>query len=182
MLYIAFKIYNSNIFKLNDFLDILPKTNIKSTKEPNLTEIFESRTSWDDVSLIAFRQLHGHTQADQTKIALFELDILRGAKVDHAENGKIAFEKVEGSEPYTYDIILMDVQMPVMNGYESAKAIRSLADKKKADIPIIAMTADAFSENVSECLAAGMNGHIAKPVDMKLVLKEIQKIKEEAQG
>ena len=71
-----------------------------------------------------------------------------GFGLDTAENGKIAFEKVEGSEPYTYDIILMDVQMPVMNGYESAKAIRSLADKKKADIPIIAMTANVMMKKM----------------------------------
>jgi CheY-like chemotaxis protein len=68
--------------------------------------------------------------------------------------------------------------MPVMNGIEATKAIRALSDPWASQIPIIAMTADAFSENVAECLAAGMNGHIAKPIDMKLVLKEIKRIKE----
>ena len=69
--------------------------------------------------------------------------------------------------------------MPVMNGLEATKAIRKLNNPWASGIPIIAMTADAFSENVAECMAAGMNGHIAKPVDMKLVLKEIKRIKEE---
>ena len=78
-----------------------------------------------------------------------------------------------------FDLIFMDIQMPVMNGIKATKAIRALDDPWASRIPIIAMTADAFSENVAECLAAGMNGHIAKPVDMKLVLKEIIRIKEE---
>jgi CheY-like chemotaxis protein len=73
----------------------------------------------------------------------------------------------------------MDVQMPEMNGLDATRNIRKLENKWAASIPIIAMTADAFSENIAECLAAGMNGHIAKPVDMKLVIKEIRRIKEE---
>jgi CheY-like chemotaxis protein len=72
----------------------------------------------------------------------------------------------------------MDIQMPVMNGLDATRAIRALPNWA-AEIPIIAMTADAFSENVTECLAAGMNGHIAKPIDIKLVLKEIRRIREE---
>ena len=72
--------------------------------------------------------------------------------------------------------------MPVMNGIEATKAIRRLDNSWAASIPIIAMTADAFSENVAECLAAGMNGHIAKPIDMKLVMKEIKQIKEESKA
>jgi CheY-like chemotaxis protein len=72
----------------------------------------------------------------------------------------------------------MDIQMPVMNGLDATRAIRALPNWA-AKIPIIAMTADAFSENVAECLAAGMNGHIAKPIDIKLVLKEIRRIREE---
>ena len=79
----------------------------------------------------------------------------------------------------SYALIFMDIQMPEMNGLDATRAIRALADPWASSIPIIAMTADAFSENVTECLEAGMNGHIAKPVDVKLVIKEIRRIKEE---
>ena len=81
-----------------------------------------------------------------------------------------------------FNLIFMDIQMPIMNGIEATRAIRDLEDPWASRIPIIAMTADAFSENVSECMAAGMNGHIAKPIDMKLVLKEIRRIKEETKA
>ena len=69
--------------------------------------------------------------------------------------------------------------MPEMNGLEATRTIRALDDPWASSSPIVAMTADAFSENVMECLNAGMNGHIAKPVDIKLVIKEIRRIKEE---
>ena len=72
----------------------------------------------------------------------------------------------------------MDIQMPEMNGLDATRAIRRLDDPWAASIPVVAMTGDAFSENVTECLQAGMNGHIAKPVDLKLVIKEIRRIKE----
>ena len=76
-------------------------------------------------------------------------------------------------------MILMDVQMPLMNGLDATRAIRALPDPRVSSIPIIAVTADAFSENVTECLNAGMNGHISKPIDIKLVIKEIRRIREE---
>ena len=107
---------------------------------------------------------------------------MQGIETERAENGKLALERIANAPHGAFDLVFMDIQMPVMNGIEATKAIRALDDSWASHIPIIAMTADAFSENVSECLAAGMNGHIAKPVDMKLVLKEIQKIKEEAKG
>ena len=78
----------------------------------------------------------------------------------------------------SYTLIFMDIQMPEMNGLDATRAIRKLDNPWAASIPIIAMTADAFSENITECLNAGMDGHIAKPVDVKLVIKEIRKIKE----
>ena len=89
-----------------------------------------------------------------------------GFKVETAEDGKIALDKVAASAPGYYDGVLMDIQMPVMNGYESTKAIRSLADKKLAAVPIIAMTANAFAEDVQTARDAGMNGHIAKPINI----------------
>ncbi|MBR4477466.1 MAG: response regulator [Spirochaetales bacterium] len=106
---------------------------------------------------------------------------MHGVETERAENGKLAVERIERSEEGEFNLVFMDIQMPVMNGIEATKKIRSLDKPWQSRIPIIAMTADAFSENIAECLAAGMNGHIAKPVDMKLVIKEIKRIKEERQ-
>ena len=90
---------------------------------------------------------------------------MTGAKVETAENGKIAVEKVEASPKGSYDLIFMDIQMPVMNGYEATAAIRSLPGEK-GKLPIVAMTANAFAEDVQLAKNTGMNGHIAKPLDM----------------
>ena len=90
---------------------------------------------------------------------------MTGAEVETAENGKIAVEKVEASPKGSYDLIFMDIQMPVMNGYEAIAAIRSLPGEK-GKLPIIAMTANAFAEDVPLAKNTGMNGHIAKPLDM----------------
>ena len=102
-----------------------------------------------------------------------------GITTERAENGRICVDKMRQAEEGKYTLIFMDVQMPEMNGLEATRNIRKLDDPWASSIPIIAMTADAFSENVTECLNAGMNGHIAKPIDMKLVIKEIRRIKEE---
>ena len=101
-----------------------------------------------------------------------------GMTADRAENGRICVDRIRSSDAGRYDLIFMDVQMPEMNGLDATRAIRSLEDPGAAIIPIVAMTADAFSENITECLNAGMNGHIAKPVDIKLVIKEIRRIRE----
>jgi CheY-like chemotaxis protein len=101
-----------------------------------------------------------------------------GITTERAENGRICTDIMAEAPEGRYDLIFMDVQMPEMNGLDAARAIRSLENPWAASIPIIAMTADAFSENVTECLNAGMNGHIAKPVDLKLVIREIRRIRE----
>lgn len=93
-----------------------------------------------------------------------------------AENGQIAFEMLKKSEPGYYQLILMDIQMPVMNGYEATKAIRSLENKELASIPIIAMTANAFEEDKQEALKCGMNSHISKPIDIKKLFDTLDKI------
>ena len=90
---------------------------------------------------------------------------MTGAEVETAENGKIAVEKVEASPEGLYDLVFMDIQMPVMNGYEATAAIRSLPGEK-GKLPIVAMTANAFAEDVQLAKNTGMNGHIAKPLDM----------------
>lgn len=89
-----------------------------------------------------------------------------GMELDWAENGKICLEKFLESEPGYYDVILMDVRMPIMNGYESTMAIRSLNRSDAKEIPIIAMTADAFAEDIKRCLDSGMNAHTAKPINL----------------
>ena len=91
-----------------------------------------------------------------------------GIVADHAENGKICVDMFDSSEPGTYKAILMDIRMPVMTGYEATEAIRKL-DRPDNDIPIIAMTADAFSDDIKKCLDCGMNAHIAKPIDIDYV-------------
>ena len=103
---------------------------------------------------------------------------MHGIEAKRAENGRICTDLLAEAPEDSWDLVFMDIQMPVMNGLDATRAIRALPNWA-AKIPIIAMTADAFSENVAECLAAGMNGHIAKPIDIKLVLKEIRRIREE---
>ena len=101
-----------------------------------------------------------------------------GITSDRAENGRVCVEKMRTAAEGCYALIFMDIQMPEMNGLDATRAIRKLENPWASSIPIVAMTADAFSENVMECLNAGMNGHIAKPIDIKLVIKEIRRIKE----
>lgn len=98
-----------------------------------------------------------------------------GFTLDWAENGQICLEKFQIAPQGTYDAILMDLRMPVMNGYQATKAIRALDRPDAKNIPIIAMTADAFSEDVHRCLECGMNAHIAKPIDMRELLRLLQK-------
>ena len=102
-----------------------------------------------------------------------------GITTERAENGRVCVDKVKQAAKGSYTLVFMDIQMPEMNGLEATRCIRALDDPWASSIPIIAMTADAFSENVTECMNAGMNGHIAKPIDIKLVIKEIRRIKEE---
>ncbi|MBR5642181.1 MAG: amino acid permease [Firmicutes bacterium] len=98
----------------------------------------------------------------------------KGFTVDTAENGQEAVDKVASSEPGTYDAILMDIQMPVMDGYTAARHIRALDDPRLANIPILAMTANAFHEDVQAALDAGMQAHIAKPIDINVLMDELK--------
>ena len=99
-----------------------------------------------------------------------------GFGLDTAENGKIAYEKVAASKPGDYDCVLMDIQMPVMNGYEATKKIRELQNKRLAQIPIIAMTANSFNEDVQAAKEAGMNSHIAKPLDVQKMIETLTEV------
>jgi len=100
-----------------------------------------------------------------------------GIETERAVNGRVCVDMMRRATPGQYALIFMDVQMPEMNGLDATRQIRQLGDPWARSIPIVAMTADAFSENVTACLDAGMNGHIAKPVDLKLVIKEIRRVK-----
>ncbi len=99
-----------------------------------------------------------------------------GIHVEVAGNGQIAVEMLENSEPDYYQLILMDVKMPVMNGYEATKTIRKLGNKKLSSIPIFAMTANAFEEDKREALNCGMNGHLAKPIDVEKLFNLLKKV------
>lgn len=101
---------------------------------------------------------------------------MRGATYTLRENGLEAVEEFQNSRPGTYDAILMDIQMPVMNGHEATKEIRKLSRPDAKEIVIVAMTANAFAEDVQKAIDAGMDGHIAKPVDMKLLCNTLSEL------
>jgi CheY-like chemotaxis protein len=96
-----------------------------------------------------------------------------GFTIDRAEDGRICVQMIKDAKENFYDLVLMDVQMPNMNGYEATKAIRALSNPKKADIPILAMTANAFEEDKREAYRCGMNGHLAKPINVPELMKAI---------
>ena len=99
-----------------------------------------------------------------------------GFVLDVAGDGVEAVELMKNAKAGQYDLILMDIQMPVMNGYEATRQIRALENPEIANIPIIAMTANAFDEDKKEALEAGMNGHIAKPIDISMMKEVLQEI------
>ncbi len=105
-----------------------------------------------------------------------EILSMYGAEIEWAENGQLAVERFSESDRGYYDIILMDMQMPVMNGIEATRAIRALDRPDAGEIPIIAMTANAFDEDKRECLDAGMNGHVAKPVEVDKMMSVISEV------
>ena len=126
-----------------------------------------------DIDYSGKRVLVVEDNAINLEIALEFLKLV-GLTCEAAADGVEALEKFLASPEGYYDLIFMDIQMPVMNGYEAAKAIRAAARNDAARIPIIAITANAFSEDVKMALAAGMNAHIAKPFELKLLKKTIR--------
>ena len=101
---------------------------------------------------------------------------MSGFEVETAINGEDAVLKLKRKGGGYFDVVLMDVQMPIMNGYEATAAIRQFENKKLASIPILAMTANAFDEDRKAAFAAGMNGHIAKPIDVPKLMEELKKV------
>ena len=150
-------------------------------RETLLTAIGQKQTVTDDTILPAagsdFKGRCILLVEDNALNSEIAVEILNeyGFLVDTAENGEVAVEKVKNSVPGNYDLVLMDVQMPVMNGYEATKAIRALADPALAGITILAMTANAFEEDKKEALECGMDGFLSKPIVMEELLAALQK-------
>ena len=108
---------------------------------------------------------------------LIELMNMEGATVTRGINGQEVVEMFKAANEGDYDMILMDIQMPIMNGYEAAAAIRALGTEWSQTIPIIAMTANAYADDVQQAFDAGMNAHVSKPIDIKVVEKTILEFK-----
>ena len=138
--------------------------------------VLEERLSPRDVNFLTGRRfLIAEDNAINSEILKSLLE-LYGAYSEVQSNGRQTVQAFSNNPPGTYDAILMDIQMPEMNGYEASNAIRGLERKDAAGIPIIAMTANAFAEDVQAALEAGMNAHIAKPIDMDVLITTLQKI------
>ena len=130
--------------------------------EPLETDSQANADNSENIDLAGHRILLVEDNAINAEIARMILEQY-GAEVQQAENGKTGLEALQEKGPGYYDAVLMDIQMPVMNGFEATKAIRALGGAYATALPIIAMSANAYDEDVRDCLAAGMNGHIAKP-------------------
>ena len=144
------------------------KINLDVDKQEELKEVSEKSIKGMHILLAEDNELN-------MEIAEFVLQN-EGAEVTKAWNGQEAVELFRNSEPGEFDVILMDIMMPVMNGYEAAKRIRSLDREDAKNIPIIAMTANAFAEDRIRAKEAGMDEHVAKPVDAELLIKVIHKL------
>ena len=128
-----------------------------------------------DISLEGIHILMAEDNEINAEIAKTMLE-MEHATVTIAENGQIAFDCFTSHPAGTYQIILMDINMPVMNGYEASKRIRAHSHPDAASIPILALTANAFDEDKKDALAAGMNGHVAKPIEMPVLIRKIHKL------
>lgn len=145
--------------------------------EKTVTDCSKQKEEKEETDTSQLRGMHFLCAEDNELNAeiLKELLHMEGAECVICPNGRAVVEKFEKSAPGDYDMILMDVQMPVMNGYEATKAIRRGNHPLALTIPIVAMTANAFSEDVQKSLSAGMNAHISKPMDMKKLARVVQK-------
>ena len=150
---------------------------LKIAEERSVSPVSQTETDEQDGNILqGMRFLCAEDNAINAEI-LTELLKIEGAECTICENGEEILKTFEQSVPGDYDMILMDVQMPVMNGYEATQAIRRSFHELAKTIPIIAMTANAFSEDIQHSLAVGMNAHISKPVEMTVLEKTIRNIK-----
>ena len=150
---------------------------LKIAEERSVSPVSQAETDEQDGNILqGMRFLCAEDNEINAEI-LTELLKIEGAECTICENGEEILKTFEQSAPGDYDMILMDVQMPVINGYEATKAIRRSSHELAKTIPIIAMTANAFSEDIQHSLTAGMNAHVSKPVEMKVLEKTIRSIK-----
>ena len=161
--FISKPLFRSSLFK--KISEVLGLQESSAAQEENNSDIA-------DMNILVVEDMDVNWEVISTLLEMY------GIKSQRAENGKIAVDMLRNIQPTDFDVVFMDIQMPVMNGLDATREIRRLANPFAAGIPIIAMTADAFSENVAECLKAGMNGHIAKPIDINNVIKELRKIRQ----
>lgn len=161
--FISKPLFRSSLFK--KISEVLGLENKIAAQEENNSDLA-------DMNILVAEDMDVNWEVISTLLDMY------GIKCRRAENGNVALDMLRNIQPAEYDLVFMDIQMPVMNGLEATRQIRKLENPYAAGIPIIAMTADAFSENVAECLEAGMNGHIAKPIDINNVLKELRKIRQ----
>ena len=156
-------------FIVNLTLDLQTKEDIeKSEKEEK--EKAEDKTDFSGKRVLLVDDIQVNRMIATKLLEKF------GFIVETAGDGQEAVNKVKEAEAGHFDIVLMDIQMPIMDGYEACAAIRDLEDKEKASIPVVAMTANAFSEDIKKATDAGMNGHIAKPIDIKNMTETLSRI------
>ena len=160
---------------------IIIRMKLRLAEEADLPKAAAAAGAEEEIDFTNRRLLLVEDNAINMEIAKMILQ-QQGFMVETAENGKIAVDMVASSEPGYFDAVLMDIQMPVMDGYTAARAIRSLEDPQLADIPILAMTANAFQEDVRAALDAGMQAHIAKPVDVNDMMEKLKKVLREGTG
>lgn len=154
------------LFKSNLFLGLKRYMLDESEKEEKEESDFHNSFVGKKILLAEDNDLNWEIAEDLLSEAGFELE--------RAENGKICVEKFEQSVQGYYDVVLMDIRMPIMNGYDAARAIRT-SGRPDAKLPIIAMTADAFSDDIQRCLDCGMNEHVAKPIDVNRLTQLLKK-------
>ena len=154
---------------------VIVKIPFKIGTQDKNSNLSDKPVSLDDYSVEGMRALVVEDNELNMEIAEFMLQN-EGAKVTKAWDGQEAVKIFEKSRSGEFDVILMDIMMPVMNGYEAAKMIRSLDREDAKAIPIIAMTANAFTEDRIRAKEAGMDEHVAKPVDVELLIKVIHKL------
>lgn len=166
-------IFKTKLVKLlNDLLEKRDGVSVKAKTKDEKAEKIAS-----DYNFKGLRALIVEDHPLNTEVAKRLLEI-KGFETDTAENGEVAVQKFKNSKDGEYDIIFMDIRMPVMDGFEATRAIRNLSHPNAKTVPIVAMTANAFDDDIEASISAGMNGHIAKPVNPRSLYKTISEILE----